>query len=173
MHIDKSDWIYSTKNEAFSIVRRFSEYFFDDKYVPYHPYNQFTEPSLSTYYKNILDKYLKDCKTNGNKELTIYSKQRKISRFLFECQINNIEDLNSLDGAVLFRILNHLDSDKENVWPAIALFLNYLAKKNIVKSDLSLLIPKIARSEKLPTVYSVEEIKRIENAIDTSTFKGK
>lgn len=173
MHIDKSDWIYSTKNEAFSIIRRFSEYFFDGKYVPYHPYNQFTEPSLSTYYKNILDKYLKDCKTNGNKELTIYSKQRKISKFLFECQINNIEDLNSLDGAVLFRILNRFDSDKENVWPAIALFLNYLAKKNIVKSDLSLLIPKIARSEKLPTVYSVEEIKRIENAIDTSTFKGK
>ena len=173
MHIDKSDWIYSTKNEAFSIIRRFSEYFFDGKYVPYHPYNQFTEPSLSTYYKNILDKYLKDCKTNGNKELTIYSKQRKISRFLFECQINNIEDLNSLDGAVLFRILNHLDSDKENVWPAIALFLNYLAKKSIVKSDLSLLIPKLTRNNKLPTVYSVEEIKRIENAIDTSTFKGK
>lgn len=173
MHIDKSDWIYSTKNEAFSIVRRFSEYFFDDKYVPYHPYNQFTEPSLSTYYKNILDKYLKDCKTNGNKELTIYSKQRKISRFLFECQINGIQDLNTLDGTVLFRILNHLDTDKGNVWPAIALFLNYLAKKSIVKSDLSLLIPKIARSEKLPTVYSVEEIKRIENAIDTSTFKGK
>ncbi|MCI7732639.1 MAG: hypothetical protein MSH53_05985, partial [Solobacterium sp.] len=44
MHIDKSDWIYSTKNEAFSIVRRFSEYYFDGKYVPYHPYNQFTEP---------------------------------------------------------------------------------------------------------------------------------
>ena len=173
MHIDKSDWIYSTKNEAFSIIRRFSEYFFDGKYVPYHPYNQFTEPSLSTYYKNILDKYLKDCKTNGNKELTIYSKQRKISRFLFECQINNIEDLNSLDGAVLFRILNHFDSDKENVWPAIALFLNYLAKKSIVKSDLSLLIPKLTRNNKLPTVYSVEEIKRIENAIDTSTFKGK
>ena len=59
MHIDKSDWIYSTKNEAFSIVRRFSVYFIYDKYVPYHPYNQFTEPSLSTYYKNILDKYLK------------------------------------------------------------------------------------------------------------------
>lgn len=173
MHIDKSDWIYSTKNEAFSIVRRFSEYFFDDKYVPYHPYNQFTEPSLSTCYKNILDKYLKDCKTNGNKEYTINSKQRIISRFLFECQINNIEDLNSLDGAVLFRILNHFDSDKENVWPAIALFLNYLAKKSIAKSDLSLLIPKLTRNNKLPTVYSVEEIKRIENAIDTNTFKGK
>lgn len=173
MHIYKSDRIDATKNEVFFVVRRFSEYFFDDKYVDYHPYNQFTEPSLNAYYKNILSEYLTYCKTNGNKELTIDFKLKRISRFLFECQINGIQDLNSLDGGVLFRILNHFDSDKENVWPAIALFLNYLAKKNIVKSDLSLLIPKLTRNNKLPTVYSVEEIKRIENAIDTSTFKGK
>ena len=172
-YISDLDLSESTKSIIFCIIRRFAEYLFDNAYIPYHPYNEFLMPAINLYYQNILSEYLTYCKTNGNKEYTINSKQRIISRFLFECQINGIQDLNTLDGAVLFRILNHLDSDKENVWPAIALFLNYLAKKNIVKSDLSLLIPKLTRNNKLPTVYSVEEIKRIENAIDTSTFKGK
>lgn len=172
-YIINSDLVELTKNTIFVIMRRFSEYLFDNTYIPYHPYNTFVQPPLNDYYQSILDEYLADCKENGNKEYTVTAKQRTVSRFLFECQLRGIGNLNSLDGHVLLSILNCFNSGKENTWPSIALFLNYLAKKDIVQNDLSFLIPKITRGEKLPTVYTIDEIKRIEDSIDTSTFKGK
>ncbi|MGN1405554.1 MAG: tyrosine-type recombinase/integrase [Erysipelotrichaceae bacterium] len=172
-YIFNSELVELTKNTIFYITRRFSEYFFDGTYTPNHPYNTFVQPPLNNYYQGVLNEYMADCKENGNKDWTITNKYRRISRFLFECQSRNIENLNDLDGYVLLSILNCFNSDKENIWPSIALFLNYLAKKDLVQNDLSLLIPKITRSEKLPTVYTVDEIKKIEDSIDTSTFKGK
>ena len=46
--------------------------------------------------------------------------------------------------------------------------MNGLAEK-----DLSIIIPKFRQELKIPTVYRTDEIKSMEDSIDTSTFKGK
>lgn len=60
-----------------------------------------------------------------------------------------------------------------NLWGEIRVFLKCLAELEIVESDYSTIIPHYNRPYVIPSVYSVEEIKRIEEAVDTSTVLGK
>ena len=60
-----------------------------------------------------------------------------------------------------------------NLWGEIRVFLRYLSQFEIVESDYSTIIPHYSKPYIMPSVYSVEEIKRIEGAVDTSTVLGK
>ena len=56
---------------------------------------------------------------------------------------------------------------------SIRQFIKYLALQNIVDNDLSTLITIVPREKKVPSVYSVDELKRLESTIDVSTVEGK
>ena len=55
----------------------------------------------------------------------------------------------------------------------IKMLLRYLYENGMVNRDYSEIIPRFKRRIPIPTVYTVEEIKRTEEAIDTSTDTGK
>ena len=60
-----------------------------------------------------------------------------------------------------------------NLWGELRVFLRYLTEFEIVKSDYSTIIPHYSKPYVIPSVYSVEEIKQIEESVDTSTVLGK
>ena len=60
-----------------------------------------------------------------------------------------------------------------NLWGEIRVFLRYLTESEIVKFDYSTIVPHYNKPYVIPSVYSVEEIKRIEESVDTSTVLGK
>jgi site-specific recombinase xerD len=60
-----------------------------------------------------------------------------------------------------------------NLWGEIRFFLKYLSEFEIVKFDYSTIVPHYSKPYVIPSVYSIEEIKRIEEAVDTSTVLGK
>ena len=53
------------------------------------------------------------------------------------------------------------------------MFLRYLVEFEGVKSDYSTIIPHYTKPYVIPSVYSVEEIRAIEETIDTGTIIGK
>ena len=60
-----------------------------------------------------------------------------------------------------------------NLWSEIRMFLRYLVEFEGVKSDYSTIIPHYTKPYVIPSVYSVEEIRAIEETIDTGTIIGK
>lgn len=53
------------------------------------------------------------------------------------------------------------------------MFLRYVFDNGLITNDLSSVIPTYRRIKKLPSVYTPAEIKRIEEAIDIHTIKGR
>lgn len=51
--------------------------------------------------------------------------------------------------------------------------LRYLAEVDKLNVDYSTLIPHYSKPYAVPSVSSIDEVQRIENAIDTSTIQGK
>lgn len=152
-------------------ISRFND-FINGEYIPYHPYNQAILPPISDVNKKLLDDYIDKCIKDGNKPPTIKQKIVTITRFINECE-KIANDIKVVDGEILSEILTVFYSGRVIEWPIISNFLLYLFKDGNLKINLSLLIPKTKSKQVIPTVYSADEIKRIEETIDVSTFKGK
>lgn len=60
-----------------------------------------------------------------------------------------------------------------NLWGEIRFFLRYLAEAGELNTDYSTLVPHYSKPYVVPSVYSIDEVQRIENAIDTITIQGK
>ena len=163
------------KKHSISLIKcaitRFND-FINGDYILFHPYNQATLPSISDKNRELLNDYIDHFIKKGNKESTIKQKIVTITRFISECE-KIVADINMLNGEILCDILTVFYSGRVNEWPIISNFLLHLFRENHLSKDLSLLIPKTKRKETIPTVYTIDEIKRIEDEIDSSTFKGK
>lgn len=60
-----------------------------------------------------------------------------------------------------------------NLWGEIRVFLRYLTEVGELSVDYSTLVPHYSKPCVVPSVYSIDEIQRIEDAIETSTMQGK
>lgn len=171
-HIEKLEYVEHTKSQTKSIFTRFSDFIDGDEYVLLHPYNQIVLPSISIGSRNLLNRYIRDCIENGNKEATIKHKKTTLTRFLSECEKRTL-NINSLNSSHLSEIMTYFFNGRCNHWPIISNFLLYLFKAGYIENNLSSMIPKSKSKQIIPTVYSTDEIKKIEDSIESSTFKGK
>ena len=126
---------------------------------------------FSVEWSEIIDKYCCWVDETGHTPGTIENKRYAISWFLTElskqqcCSLNQLSPKSITSACV--KITDH------NLWGEIRVFLRYLAEFEIVKSDYSTIIPHYKKPYVIPSVYSIEEIKRIEKSVDTSTVLGK
>ena len=102
---------------------------------------------------------------------TVKYKRYAISWFCHELGILGCFSLTQLSPKLIVmactKITNH------NLWSEIRIFLRYLVLEKQLETDYSTLIPHYSKPYVIPSVYSIDEIKRIENSIDTSTVQGK
>ncbi|MCR5468124.1 MAG: tyrosine-type recombinase/integrase [Lachnospiraceae bacterium] len=126
---------------------------------------------LPNTFAEIVDRYCSWNESTGHTSGTIKIKRYAISWFLDVLAKQNCKSLNALSPACIaqacIKVTNH------GLWGEIRLFLTYLSGYEGVKSDYSTIIPHYSKPHVIPSIYSVEEIKRIEEAIDTSTVLGK
>ncbi len=122
-------------------------------------------------FAEIIDRYCNWNENTGHACGTIKNKRYAASWFLEELSLQNCKSIETLSpaciGQACIRVTNH------RLWGEIRLFLTYLAEFEGVTSDYSTIVPHYSKPYIIPSVYSVEEIKRIENAVDTSTILGK
>lgn len=118
-----------------------------------------------------LDGYASYCRGNGNRQSTIEAKLRNCSRF---CQLLSQSGCASPDGMEDSMVSKAcLKVSNKDAWRFIREFLLFLYEAVYTEKDHSYLVPKAPGKSVLPSVYSPEEIRQIEEAVDTSTVSGK
>lgn len=122
-------------------------------------------------FAEIVERYCIWSENTGRASGTIRNKRYAISWFLDELSKQGCKSLDTLSptcvASASLKVTNH------RLWGEIRLFLTYLIEFEGVTSDYSTIVPHYSKPYVIPSVYSVEEIKRIEEAVDTSTVLGK
>ena len=122
-------------------------------------------------FSDILSEYLAECERGGNKPATIRAKERACSVFLERIVLERCYDLSVIDAEMVARSL--LGIPNKDDFARIRQFLKYLADVGIAEIDLSGIVPRYKRPTPIPTVYTPDEISRMEGSINTGTESGK
>lgn len=127
--------------------------------------------TLSDEFVTVVDKYCVHETDVGLAVGTIKNKRYATSWFLHELCKLQCTSLVQLSPQVITMACTKITD--HNLWGEIKVFLRFLAESGEVNKDYSTLIPHYSKPYVVPSVYSIDEIKRIENAIDTCTIQGK
>ncbi len=126
---------------------------------------------LSAEFKDIVDKYCFHEENKGLTAGTIKHKRYAISWFLHELEKRKCCSLLQITPEAV--IMSCTRITYHSLWGEIKLFLRYLVAEGKIDIDYSTLVPHYSRPYVIPSIYSINEIKRIENSIDTDTVLGK
>ena len=116
---------------------------------------------LSSRSSEILKAYLSICVSNGYKTTTIKQKTKFCESFLRQLEAAGCNDIAETKPEELTKVCL-LFRDK-NAWSHIRMFLKYLHDNSIIPLDYSSLVPRNKNSFVLPSVYSEEDIRKIES----------
>ncbi|MDQ6530100.1 tyrosine-type recombinase/integrase [Flavobacterium sp. LHD-85] len=106
---------------------------------------------------------------------TFFKHSRNLSYFAVRMYHDQI-DLHNLNGIAIKEFTSSLKNSKLYVCVSLRHFLNYLYERKLTDIDLRIPLNQIKRKssvEKLPSVYSLEEIRQMDNAINRSKTIGK
>lgn len=148
-------------------VRRLNDCYGGKEYRCHHD-NSSEEICLE--YRDLLSNYINACIENGNKSGTIVHKQAACKPFFNFLSRNGYKDITLIDADIIIKSL--LIFTNKDRYADIRMLLKYLYENKCIKRDYSRIIPRFKRKTPIPTVYTIDEIKRIESAVDTSTDTG-
>ncbi len=115
--------------------------------------------------------FLEYCAGTGNRPGTLRNKRDCCHRFLTNLIELGCTDIRHMDGNMAGRAV--LQEKNKNFWTIIRQFLRYLSDSGTIEKDYSPLVPRFRARNKLPTVYSKEDIAKVESSIDRSALQGK
>lgn len=152
-----------------TMITRLNSFTSGQPYVIQQKYT--AEIFLPADYENAVQSYLDACRKNGNKTITINGKKSCLYRFLERCISHGCETIAGISPDIVTNSCLAV-SDKDD-WYIIRAFLIHLCQKGYTDIDFSTLVPHFHRPIPIPTVYSPDEIFKIENAPDRGTAIGK
>ena len=126
---------------------------------------------LSGEFIDVVDKYCIHEENKGLAKGTIKYKRYATSWFLHELVEKQCCSLLEMTPEVV--VMSCTQITYRSLWSEVKLFLRYLVDEGKVDVDYSTLVPHYSKPYVIPSIYSIEEIKRIENSIDTDTVLGK
>lgn len=121
-------------------------------------------------FSHVLEKYLDYCADKGNKAGTLERKRASCGHFLSRLDTLGCRDLSELTPAQV-RESCLLEADKDS-WFKVRLFLDFLYNEGYTRFNYSAIVPKYRIPSKLPTIYTPEEIRKFEDAIDVNSLTG-
>lgn len=97
-----------------------------------------------------------------------------LSHFTVRMQQDHI-CLGNLDNVAISQFIASLQNTQLRVCMPVRRFLRYLFKKDLTKADLSipLFYIKAHRAEKLPSLYNIQEIRKMDASIEKTSRMGK
>lgn len=158
----------STQSAYSCAVRRLDDYINDRPYRCHHGGEMYPVPQS---YSEVLNAYLTHCTEKGNRPATIKSKEVTTARFLNFLQENGCRSIEDLNTGLISRAL--LIFDNKDNYPRVRQLLSFLSDSSLTVTDFSGIVPSYSRRKVLPTIYTVAEIKKAEQAIDPSTETGR
>lgn len=127
--------------------------------------------SLSVDFKEATDNYISSCQERGNVQTTLKWKTGKCTYFCFLIQQLGCESPGRLTASLTTKAC--LQIKNKDAWRCVREFLQFLYEKGYTDMDFSFVVPKALKKVVLPSVYSPEEIRKIESSVDTSSVSGK
>lgn len=134
---------------------------------------------VNSKYKNYIDSYINEI-TNKFDKTTINNKKVFLKYFFNYLEQKNIKHLSNLKQYNVTEFLNNCIAKYSKAYfNKIAYFvreyLNYLFDNNVIDFTGNDVIPKLntCYSTPIPTTYSVDEIRKVLNAVDKATKVGK
>lgn len=127
--------------------------------------------SLSTDFNDAIGNYISSCQERGNVQTTLNWKTGKCTYFCFLVQQLGCESLGQLTASLVTKAC--LQIKNKDAWRCVREFLQFLCEKGYTNRDFSYVVPKAPKKIVLPSVYSTEEIRKIESSVDTSSVAGK
>lgn len=105
---------------------------------------------------------------------TLYMYMTALSHFAVRMQQDGIRPEN-LDNVAISRFVASRQNTQVHVCRPVRRFLRHLFEKNVTKTDLSipLFYIKSHRGEKLPSLYNIEEIRKMDASIEKTGRIGK
>ena len=150
------------------MIRRIDDYLND---IPYRCHRAMKKPNVPPTFAGLLDDYQEYCKGIGNKPETVRIKKDFcliFLQFLSDIGCNNIFEITA--EIVAKSCLNYANKDG---YAALRQFLRYLFEKSLISTDLSAIVPHHKRRQNVPSVFTPEEIKKMEDTITLDTPTGK
>ena len=166
--IMKSDVCKSTLSAYVCAIRRLDDFVDGNAYRCHHGT---LKEDMPEEFADALSGFLNHCENGGNKPATILTKERACISFLNHVKHEGCSNLAEIQPGMVARAL--LTISNRDLYARLRQFLRYLAAAGIITTDLSGMIPHYKRPITLPTVYTPEEISKIESSIDTSRETGK
>ena len=128
-------------------------------------------PTLPPGLEKLLGDYQQHCRTNGLREGSIELYEKECRWFLY-----NLADCGCADAAQITasRVVTAcLMLTSKSYLSTMRTFLRYCADSGQTDRDYSYVIPPYKRPQPMPSVYSEDEIRQIEMAIDRGNPVGK
>lgn len=122
-------------------------------------------------YRDLLEDYLNNCIDKGNKPGTIVHKRFACIRFLNFLSESDYKDISLINAGIITRAL--LIFTNPDRYADVRSFLGYLKGRSLIDRDYAEIIPRTKRVQPIPSVYTIDEIKLIEQHVDISTDTGK
>lgn len=117
-----------------------------------------------------LKEYLESCTCKGNKPGTIMRKRDFCGQFLVYLE-DDCKNLSEITAEQVGRAC--LRFENRDVYAEVRMFLKYLYDRCFVSHDYSGIVPHYRKLQVLPSVYTAEEVHRLENVVDRSSVAGK
>jgi len=98
-----------------------------------------------------------------------------LHRFKQYLEYNKVIFLKDICEDHILRFISTQTNNNINVVSSLRIFFRYLYEKRMLKTDLAYVLAnyKWVKREKLPSVYTAEEVKRIESSVSRSNVVGK
>ena len=139
--------------------------------MPYKLKKSAYRPELPPKFEELLEDYQQHCRENGLRAGSIaqYEKEcRWFLRHLADCDCTEASQI-----AASRVVTACLALTSNSYLPTVRTFLRYCAQSGQADRDYSYVIPPYKRPQPMPSVYSEEEVLRIETAIDRKDPVGK
>lgn len=121
--------------------------------------------------EDLVTNYKVYCTENGLRFRTIRAYERRCRVFLKVLENENIHSSSEITIAAVSKACLQLPSNYD--FPVIHTFLRFLADAGHITRDYSPVVPHFRFPQPMPSVYSVEEIQKIEAAVNRDVSFGR
>lgn len=123
----------------------------------------------------IAQEYLQGMQAERKNELTVLNHRRMLSYFISRLSIKGVHKVDDISERDILDFVDSTPVAKSHHYYTIKGFARFLFEKGYTTVNLSYVVEhnNFPHHEKLPSVYSAEEVRRIEQSVEQSSHVGK
>ena len=150
------------------MIRHLDEYFYN---LPYRYHRAMKMLAIPTSFAQLFNNYLTYCYNIGNKPATIEGSKKGCLIFLQYLTEIGCNDISLITADIVAK--SCLRYKYEYEFKGLRRFLRYLFDQSLITKDLSAVVPRLKYKQAMPSVFTPEEIQKIEETINCDTPTGK